>query len=117
MAGMISPIQQAAEAVTAGFANFNPENATDLMGMFEGLSPFFEELASLLDVLARKSEDELPVHPTVNEGLREIVATLTGLRDHAEELNGIFREAHKTEIERIENPRPQEELWDVRNNN
>ncbi len=117
MAGGYSPITAAAEAVTEGFANFDPHNAADLMGMFETMPDFFEELARALNVLAQKSEDELPIHPATQEGIREIAAVLGGLHDQAGELNKLFRETHAKEIERIEEPRPQEQLWDVSTNN
>jgi hypothetical protein len=115
MAG--SPIQEAAEAVTAGFAGFEPQNATDLRTMFSDFPDFYGELARGVGILADKFDGELPVHPSVAEGIREMVATLAGLRDHADELNGMFKQAHEKELQRLDEPRPQEELWDVSRNN
>jgi hypothetical protein len=45
--------------------------------------------------------------------LAEIAATVAGMGDFAAEAHAIHRMAHAAEMERIENPRPHEELWDV----
>jgi hypothetical protein len=113
---MASPIQDAAEAVTAGFAGFHPENAAQLRGMFDDMPGFYEELASGVARLAEKFDSELPVDRRVAEGVREMVSALAGLADQAHELNGLFKQAHEPELRRLDEPRPQEELWDVRNN-
>lgn len=110
-----SPIQAAAEAVTEGFSNWDPQNAGDLVGFFQQFPEFFDELARGVGALAAKAGDELPLHPSVTEGIQEMASTLAGLHDHAEELNGHFRQAHERELERLDAPRPQEELWDVKN--
>lgn len=111
MAG--SPLTELADQVTAHFASYDPQNLADLEGLFQDVPEFYEGLLRAFQVIAEKFDSELPVKPVVSENFREQMATLAGLRDHAQEANGIFQEAHADEIERIKNPRPGEKLWDV----
>jgi hypothetical protein len=56
------------------------------------------------------------VDPAVTERLREIAATVSGMSDFAGEAHAIHRVAHAKELERIEDPRPGERMWDVAQN-
>ena len=113
---MTSPIHDAAEAIAEGFANFKPSNIEDLRGMFDDLPQLFENFVEGVNALANRFDDELPVKPVVGEGIREMVAGLAGLRDHSDALRTTFEQAHESELKRIDEPRPGEELWDVQNN-
>lgn len=112
---MGSPIEDAAEAATEGLHNFHPQGPEDLIGLFNDMPDFFKELADGMTAVVNKCDEELPINPAVTEQFRELVATIAGLQDHASELNGLFRVKHSEEIKRVEDPRPQEELWDVQN--
>ena len=57
--------------------------------------------------------EEFPVDPSVPEHLQEIAATVAGMGEFAGEAHALHRAAHAAELERIENPRPNESLWDV----
>ncbi len=108
-----SPLTQAAEAAHDGFAGFDPHNAAELRGMFDDLPGFFEALASGVSALAARFGDELPVDSRVAEYVRDMVGDLASLHGQADDLKATFEQAHETELARIDNPRPAEEVWDV----
>jgi hypothetical protein len=110
---MASPIQALAEEIRAGFANFKPENISDLRGMFEDFPGFWEEVGNGIGQVAAMFDDELPVDHKVAEAIREMGAAAVGLRDHCDEMRSLFEQAHETELSRIDNPRVNEDMWDV----
>ena len=63
--------------------------------------------------VAERLGEEFPVDPSVPEHLQEIAATVAGMGEFASEAHALHRAAHAAELERIENPRPNESLWDV----
>jgi hypothetical protein len=114
MAG--SPVAAATEAVTENFGRFDPQNIDGLTALFDDLPEFYSALITANTNLAAKFGDELPVKPAVTEAIGEMNSYLAGLRDHATSLRELFEKAHKDELERLRNPRRNEEMWDVQNN-
>lgn len=110
---MGSPVEAAAEAVQQHIGGFVPESGAELDRFFQDLPKLFERTAEALAHLADRFGSELPVHPVVHEHIRELAAVTAGLTDYAESAWSIHRTAHDRELERIENPRPGEDLWDV----
>lgn len=110
---MSSQIDAAIEAVSENIGGWIPENALDLDAFLAGLPVLFETVASSVAGVAELLGAEFPVHPSVPEHLQEIAATVAGMGEFAGEAHAIHRVAHAAEMERIENPRPNERLWDV----
>lgn len=111
---MASPIENATEAVGQGFSGFDPQSPNDLIGFFDDLPHFFEELAASVSKLAGR--DDLPLNAAVSDQMGELASALAGIRDQADDLRTTFRSAHEGDIDRTESPRPREEAWDVSNN-
>ncbi len=109
-------IDAATEAVSEHIGAWAPENAVDLDSFLLGLPMLFEAVAAAVASIAERLGAEFPVHPSVPEHLQEIAATVAGMGEYAAEAHAIHRTAHAAEMERIENPRPNEELWDVAGN-
>ena len=110
---MSTHIDAATEAVSEHIGAWVPANALDLDMFLAGLPRLFETVASSVATVAERLGSEFPVHPSVPEHLQEIAATVAGMGEFAGEAHAIHRTAHAAEMERIENPRPNEELWDV----
>jgi hypothetical protein len=108
-----SHIDAAADAVIENIGAWVPENALDLDAFLAGLPRLFEAVASSVAGVAERLGSEFPVDPSVSEHLQEIAATVAGMGEFAGEAHAIHRVAHAAEMERIENPRPNERLWDV----
>lgn len=113
---MSGHIDAATEAISEYIGMWAPESALDLDSFLEGLPALFEVLAAAMAGVAERLGAEFPVHPSVPEHLEEIAATVAGMGEFAAEAHAIHRIAHAAEMERIENPRPNEELWDVAGN-
>ncbi|HUC59998.1 MAG TPA: hypothetical protein VMA95_21540 [Streptosporangiaceae bacterium] len=110
---MSGQIDAAAEAIGEYVGGWEPESALELDSFLAGLPGLFEALAAAVGGVAERLGAEFPVDPSVTEHLAEIAATVAGMGDFAAEAHAIHRQAHAAEMERIENPRPHEELWDV----
>ena len=110
---MSNHIDAATEAVSEHIGTWEPENALDLDSFLAGLPRLFEAIASSIAGVAERLGSEFPVHPSVPDHLQEIAATVAGMGEFAGEAHAIHRIAHAAEMERIEDPRPNERLWDV----
>lgn len=113
MAGLA--VENITEDLGRFFSGFDPENIDQLTQVF-ALKDVFESLKDGVQKLSDKFGEELPVKPEVAEGIGEAVSALAGLQDHFEELEKRFEQLHHDELERLRNPRPQEELWDKSRN-
>jgi hypothetical protein len=109
-------IDAATEALSEYIGAWAPDSALDLDSFLAGLPRLFDTLAAAVSGVAERLIAEYPVHPTVPEHLEEIAATVAGMSEFAAEAHAIHLVAHAAEMERIENPRPNEELWDVSTN-
>lgn len=110
---MAHQLEAATEAIHGSIGGFEPENVEDLGAFLQDLPNVFEAMTSGLHRLADRFGDELPLHSSVVEHVREMASSLSGLHEYAAEAHHVFRTAHEQELERLENPRPNEKLWDV----
>jgi len=110
---MSSAIDAAVEAIHDHLGSWEPQNATEIGSFLQGLPDLYEALGDALTRVADRFGDELPVHSSVSEHLREMASQSAGLREYAEEAHSQFRNSHEVELSRLENPRHGEGLWDV----
>lgn len=113
---MASPVAAAAEEVENAIGSYHPENITELREFFADLPDFFERQISAFQAFADHLEQEQPLEPAVAEHYREMLANLAGIRDHVQEGISVFESAHERELQRLEEPRPNEQAWDVTQN-
>jgi hypothetical protein len=109
-------IDAAAEAIEQHIGSWEPENAFDLDLFLSGLPRLFDSVSGSIGHVASRLGEEFPVHPAVTERLHEIAATVAGMSEFAADAHAIHRVVHEKEIERIEEPRPGEQIWDVTQN-
>jgi hypothetical protein len=106
-------IDAAAEAIDQHVGSWEPENAVDLDQFLGSLPRLFESLSGSIQHVAERLGSEFPVEPVVAQRLHEIAVSISGMADFSGEAHAVHRVAHAREMERIENPRPNERLWDV----
>jgi hypothetical protein len=109
-------INAAAEAISQHIGGWQPQNGVDLDMFLSALPHLFESISNSISNVAATLGEQFPVDASVPERLREISASVSGMADHAGEAHAVHRTAHAAELERIENPRPNEQIWDVAEN-
>ncbi|MDS1271555.1 hypothetical protein RIF23_14745 [Lipingzhangella sp. LS1_29] len=77
------------------------------------LAPVLKTLAEGFSEMGTTAEDEQPLAPEVTEFFHTISQAVHASAEVADELPGLFRAAHETELARLENPRVAEAKWDV----
>lgn len=110
---MSNHIDAAAEAIDQNIGAWQPDNALDLDQFLSGLPRLFESASEAISRVADTLGEQFPVDPAVTERLRELAVTAGGMADMAGEAHTVHRTAHAKELDRIENPRPGEQMWDV----
>jgi hypothetical protein len=113
---VVHQIDAAADMVEQQVGSWEPDSAVDLDLFLARLPRLFEAVSGSIGHVASRLGSEFAVDPAVTERLREIASTVAGMSDFAGEAYSIHRAAHANELERIEEPRPGEEFWDVTKN-
>jgi hypothetical protein len=114
---MTAAIDAATEAIDTNIGGWQPENAIDLDHFLQDLPQLFDSMSTAFNTVADTLGDQFPVDPSVPEKLREIGAAIGSLDDTASEAHSVHRSAHEAELRRIEEPRPNEQMWDTTENN
>jgi hypothetical protein len=109
----VNRIDAASDAVVQHIGGYEPENAADLDQFLASLPNYFGAVAQAFRNVAETLADNFPVEPVVVERLREISATVGGMSEFAGEARAVHHAAHERELQRIEDPRPNEKFWDV----
>ncbi|WP_017540803.1 hypothetical protein [Nocardiopsis halophila] len=113
VAAPVQRVRDAAEELKDALSEFGNIGMLDYEKGLKELPSLFEKLAQGLDQMAHRAEDEEPIDSSVIEFFDQISQASRGASDVADEMPGLFRAAHEAELERLENPRPHEEKWDV----
>ncbi|MDA2810362.1 hypothetical protein O4J56_06895 [Nocardiopsis sp. RSe5-2] len=113
VAAPVQRVRDAAEELKSALSDFGGMGMLDYERGLKELPELFEQLAQGLDNMANRAEDEEPVDASVLNFFSVISQASRGASGVASEMPGLFRAAHETELERLENPRPNEEKWDV----
>lgn len=105
------------EAFQTHLAPYDPagEGGLATADLLAGLPDVFDEFGAALRSIADRMGDG-PFAASAREVLHELAARTSGLRDAAHESSQQFERAHQVELDRLRNPRPQEQAWDVRAN-
>lgn len=109
----MSPADAVTEAISEHIGAWEPSSATDIHRFLDALPAIHETLAEALAAVADRLDAATPVDTAVCEHLRELAAASAGHAELARESVHLFRARHEPELERIENPRAGEEMFDV----
>jgi len=115
-AGMY-PIYDAAVAFHDAAASFQPEGVYQQVKELEILPWVLLELAAGFAARAAAcSPANAPLHPAIETTIGTLVDGVNSVVETSKQLYPAARSLHKAEIDRIENPRANEQRWDVANN-
>jgi hypothetical protein len=108
--GVFAPVE---EAVDQHIGGWDPDEAQDIEEFFAGLPDHFRTQGQTYLNLADRMASELPIAGPVREMLAEVGSAYTVIAEAAEEAYNAHRAEHEKELERVENPRPGEPIWNV----
>lgn len=92
------------------------DGALNLLHLAEQMPTVFTNLANAFAVVASRTNDEMPIGPETVEAFAAVGAQVQKIVDAAEQVAPTMRREHEADIERLENPRTNEQAWDVANN-
>lgn len=105
--------QALTEAIQQNIGGFEPKHALDVEAFLVGLNETFSELSNSLSIAAERLRGDFPIEASVTDLIDQMGVHAATLGEYAQEGHRVFRLAHAADLERHENPRPQEEAWDV----
>lgn len=92
------------------------ENATEIFGFLAGLEGVCSHLGMALGNVADRLGSDYPIDRAVVEHIQEMAAFAVNLGGWGEQAHQLARAAHHGELQRIEQPRPNEAVFDVDHN-
>lgn len=107
------------EAIIEAFqqlAQFQPNTALELEQFVANLANMHTEIGTAFNTLATNWQDQQPIDPAVTELVQQHAAAYIGLADMGDETHQAFETAHENELRRLREARPNEQLWDVTQN-
>ncbi|MEH0528305.1 hypothetical protein QBA75_14355 [Streptomyces stelliscabiei] len=108
--------EEAAEEMEQAATAYDPENAMEILAMVEGLPAALTSVATVMKILAERSDSEFPLEKEVADGFNDIFGAMMSAVAVAEDMGPLFRQAHEQDIARHEDPRngPEAEKgWNV----
>lgn len=97
-----------------GAAEF--DNAVAIFGFLAGLEPMCSHLGMALANAAARLGSDSPLDRAVVDHLNEMAAFAVNLGAWGQQAHSLARAAHENDLQRLENPRPNEQAFDVQAN-
>lgn len=112
-ARVFSPVAYAADAIEQTIGAWEPGHMVNVGELLGDLPGFFTREAVALDAMVTRLREEYPLDPGVSDHYSELISGLTGMAAQAREGLGLYRASHEADIRRLEEPRANEDRWDV----
>ncbi|MEU9776465.1 hypothetical protein [Streptomyces sp. NPDC047968] len=111
-----TPIEAVSEAFDFVTGQYEPQSVEELTQHLDDLAPMFENFAESLIRMAERLQDQYGVKPGVVEMILEFASANAGMVDMVQSVIESWRIEQAEDIDRHENPRPNEsEFWNVQN--
>ncbi|MFJ4966108.1 hypothetical protein ACIP6P_27290 [Streptomyces sp. NPDC088729] len=109
-----TPIEAVSEAFDFVTGQYEPQTVEELTQHLNDFAPMFVNFAESLMRMAERLQDQYGVKPGVVEMLLEFASASAGMTDMVQSVIESWRIEQAEDIERHENPRPNEgEFWNV----
>lgn len=105
-----------ADAIDEHIGGWEPQNATDIFQFLAGLEPMCSHLGMALGNAADRLGSDYPLDQAVVGHLQEMAALAVNLGAWGESAHSLARAAHENDLQRLENPRPNEQVFDIQAN-
>lgn len=110
---MPNPFESHIEQVKATASNFQVGKAKDLIDWVDNAPQAAAVEAESWRQQGMKIQEEIPVHPAFAEALLTFANAKQGLVTQIHEHAQKFRAQHAAELQRINDPRPGADKWDI----
>ena len=94
-------------------AQFQPEGAMEMERFLAMQHELFTNIGTAYQTLADRMSSDMPFGPAVSDSTRDLGAAFVGMSALAQDVHTTFRQEHETELQRIEAPRTNEQMWDT----
>ncbi|WP_331727270.1 hypothetical protein OG871_39910 (plasmid) [Kitasatospora sp. NBC_00374] len=109
----VSVFAQSAEAVAEAYRSYEPPVMASVAAEYRGLPGAIRHAMGAVMALAENSATQYPMDPAMAEKVSEVAQILESTAAYADDLEPAFRQAHKDDLLRHEEPRPGEDMWNV----
>lgn len=109
----MDPFAEPTDAVTSAAARFEVTNAKGARDWFNGAERFEEAQAAAWSLQAQKLTEGIPLDPDVAELAREVASSHSKSAELAGLASAAFDMCHREDMQKIDEPLPNEELWDI----
>lgn len=111
---MQARIIEASREMVGAAIMYNPEGMMQIGNDFASFPEVITNVANAIQGMTRQvQEGETPMHASIVDSLRAIHQQLIQTAHAAEDLRPAFENLHAVDIQRIRNPRPGEQMWDL----
>lgn len=111
-----TPIEAVSEAFDFVTGQYEPQTVEELTQHLDDFAPMFENFAESLIRMAERLQDQYGVKPGVVDMILEFASANAGMTDMVQSVIESWRIEQAEDIDRHENPRPNEsEFWNVQN--
>lgn len=93
-------------------SQFHPGSATEVEQWNADLAETLNDVGRSFGVLADQMRDGMPFAAPYADSVREIGVAIAATAGLAQSAHATMRAAHESDFNRIENPRPDEGMWD-----
>ncbi|GAA2822592.1 hypothetical protein [Saccharopolyspora taberi] len=113
---MPNPFESHIEQVQATATNFQVNRANDVIDWVKNAPGAAAAEAQSWQSQAQKIQQELPINPAFAEALNSYANASRGLAGQMAEHAAAFEVHHAEELNKLRNPRPGQDKWDISNN-
>ncbi len=97
--------EEAAAEMEAAAQAYQPDDCMEILAMVQGLPQALTSISNVMKILAERSDSEFPLEKEVADQFADLHGSLMGTVAVADDMEGVFRTAHASDIARFEDPR------------
>lgn len=105
-------LEDLSEQMIAAAAGYDPEGMAQWGRDMRALEQVLLNIGGVLQAIQRGADD-LPVNPVVKETIGAVGELQQACSSAAADIHATFQAVHRAELDRLENPRPNEAKWDA----
>lgn len=111
-----NPFAAVVEAAAQAAQSYTPENAGSVIDWYEGMPEMIDAISRMLQAQGAKNSEDFYLYPAAGEFAMALGGKFQAYKGPCEEARHAFEVAHAEDLERLRNPKPHQEKWDLSKN-